>query len=140
MKRSEVVRYLYGIEMISFTLKILAQTVVFLPYFAVVAYTIRNFVIAFIHIIVLGIASHMVLAAGGVNGLITFTRRSSVFGVILFSAGFILSELLLTTQGALFWAAQGFMPNYYVMITIVSALIPLGILLLLTGQRKPRTE
>ena len=52
---------------------------------------------------------------------------------MLLIAGFALSELLLFGQGTLIWARWGMLPGYHWMLFGVSAMLPLGAGLLLTG-------
>ena len=54
------VRLLIGIAFACFILKILMQSAVIIPSMATVSYTIRNFVIGFIHLILLGVISHFI--------------------------------------------------------------------------------
>jgi hypothetical protein len=55
-------------------------------------------------------------------------------GLWLLVVGLIGSELLLFLQGTLLWAAMGFMPYYYEGLLYISALIPLGISLIIFSQ------
>lgn len=112
----------------SLVLKILVQSVVVIPYFATIGYTIRNFVIGFIHLIMLGVISHFLFSYALERRV--FDVRNVLFriGIWLFFSGFLGSELLLLIQGLMFWGAKGFIPGYYFWLMTVSALIPLGIL------------
>ncbi|MDN4165013.1 hypothetical protein QWY31_05835 [Cytophagales bacterium LB-30] len=120
-------RWLLGMALVSFLAKVLVQSMVIIPQVAVISYTIRQFVIGFIHLTMLGSISLFVLAmlwkelSGKVNNT----------GVYLLLAGFLGSELLLFGQGLLLWMGLGFVPYYYELIFAFSALIPIGILLIL---------
>ena len=122
--------------MICFALKIVVQTAVVVPYIATVAYTIRNFVIGFIHLIVLGLVTHMLLAVAGVIGSIKLSSVSARLGVLLIFLGFLFSEVVLFLQGNMFWAGAGFLPSYYMLIAGVSGLLPVGVLLVVVGEWK----
>ena len=119
-----------------FALTVLVQTAVIIPYIATVAYTIRNFVIGFIHLILLGIITQFVLGYGILNNLLSIRSSFTRMGLLLLLAGFFGSELLLFLQGTLFWAALGFVPFYYEGLFCISALIPVGILMILLGRRR----
>ena len=124
-------RGLLYISFISFILKVLIQTAVIIPYLATVAYTIRNYVLGFLHLLLLGIMSCGILAFSSHNNWLEIRRGVGRLGVLIFLAGFVLTELLLFLQGTLFWAAWGFLPAYYELLLVVSVLLPLGLVLLL---------
>ena len=121
----------------SFIIKILVQSAVAVPFVAEAAYTIRNYVIGFIHLILLGAMTFFVMQQAGRRALLPTGRWLVRTGLYLLAAGFVLSEGILFLQGTLFWAAMGFLPFYYEALFGVSALMPLGILLLLAGGLLP---
>lgn len=126
----------FQISLLSFTLKILIQTAVLIPYIAVIAYTVRNFVIGFIHLLLLGVITHFLIAFGLYKKQWQADKRLAKLGLGLFVSGFILSEILLFFQGLLLWQAYGFLPYYYESIFAISALMPLGLgLFWLTSAR-----
>lgn len=129
-----LVRRLLGIAAACLLGKVLIQTAVVIPYIATVAYTVRNFVIGFIHLVLLGVISTFLLGYSFQRGGLRATSRLAKTGVTLFLLGFAGSEALLFLQGALFWAAMGFMPVYYEALFVASALLPLGLLLLFLAQ------
>jgi hypothetical protein len=113
------------IAVIALILKILVQTAVAVPAIAEISYTIRNFVVGFIHLLMLGCLSLFLLV---MISIIT-GRRMSKYGVGLFVAGVVVSELLLFTQGVFFWLGAGFLPGYYSVLAIASGLILIGVLM-----------
>jgi len=116
---------LWGIAFFCLSFKILIQTLVAIPYLATVSYTIRNFVIGFIHLLMLGALSTFIF------GLMDYMKfRLSKTGLNVFLAGFVLSELFLFGQGVLLWAGQGFIPQYYLLLALSSTLLPVGVILL----------
>lgn len=124
-------RILVKIALFSFLLKILIQTTLVLPEVAEVAFVIRNFTIVFIHLIFLGVVTLFMLGFSFHRGGLNIRKRRVYWGIGLFLAGFILSEVMLFTQGAMFWMQVGFMPHYYVTLFGISALMPVGVLLIL---------
>jgi len=129
-------RRLFGIAMISFALKIFMQAVVVVPYFATISYTIRNFVIGFIHLILLGMLTHMVLGAAVNTGIINSDSKRAKAGFLFLLIGFLLTEILLFLQGTMFWAAVGFIPYYYELLFGASILLPLAVFLILISGKK----
>jgi hypothetical protein len=127
-------RRLIGIAFLCFVLKILMQSAVIIPSMATVAYTIRNFVIGFVHLILLGVISHFIFGYAKTIGLIKMETKLSKTGMVLFVIAFLLTESTLFIQGLLLWIGQGFVPFYYEGLFVISALLPLSILMILVGE------
>lgn len=130
------VRVLMGIAFASFVLKILIQTAVVIPYIATIGYTIRNFTIGFIHLMLLGMITCFLLAYGAHHKFLNFNTTKMKIALLLFLIGFGLSEAILFLQGTMFWGAMGFMPYYYELLFGVSLLLPLGVGSLLVFDKK----
>lgn len=124
-------RVLVNIAVFCFLLKILIQTTLVLPEVAEIAFVIRNFTIVFIHLIFLGIVTLFMLGFSFYKGALNIQQRSTRWGMGLMLTGFILSEVILFTQGAMFWMQLGFMPYHYLTLFGISALMPVGLLLIL---------
>ena len=124
----------YTLAWLSFVAKIVIQTAVVVPQIAVVSYTIRAYVLGFIHLILLGSITFLALGYGFATNAINYKRFIARTGWILLIAGFLLTELILFGQGTLLWAGKGFITHYYIIIFGASLLLPLGILLGLLGQ------
>jgi hypothetical protein len=133
-------RRLFGIAMICFALKIFMQAVVVVPYIATVSYTVRNYVIGFIHLILIGMLTHMVLGAAVNTGIINPDSNRAKIGFMILLVGFLLTELILFLQGTMFWAALGFIPFYYELLFGISILLPLSILLILISRQRPDAQ
>ncbi|MBK7869888.1 MAG: hypothetical protein IPJ74_03960 [Saprospiraceae bacterium] len=125
---------LLKIAFYSFVFKIVIQASVAVPFVAKAAYTIRNYVIGFIHLILLGAITFFLLSIAFNNQILSGRNTLSRMGLWSIIAGFILSESLLFLQGTMFWGAMGFLPFYYELLFAVSILIPLGIALLIGGN------
>lgn len=121
--------YVYNIlilSLLALILKIVVQAIVVIPYMAEISYTIRNFVIGFIHLLMLGCLSLFSFAF-----ISTIVRRGlSSPGTWIFITGVVISEILLFAQGMMFWQGHGFMPSYYLILGLASALIFLGVLII----------
>ena len=119
--------YLFALSFIALILKVIIQAVVVIPYMAEVSYTIRNFVIGFIHLLMLACLS--LFAVGGISkitGTNLSTGRTWVFII-----GILASEALLFVQGIMFWQGWGFMPSYYLLLGLASGIMLLGLIWIL---------
>ena len=125
---------LIGVSGICFLAKILIQSAVIIPSIAQVGYTIRNYVLGFLHLMLLGMVSCFLLAFSAQNGLFKYSSSSTRIGIWLFLIGFVGSEGYLFLQGTMFWAALGFLPYYYEGLAIISAFIPIGVLFMIFPQ------
>lgn len=123
---SKVEGYLLKIILISYILKIIMQTIVIIPYVATIAYTIRNYMMGFIHLLLLGMISSALFLFASHSKLIAFKSKSIQFGILCFLIGLVGSEGILFFQGTLFWLGLGFLPAYYILLFIFSATIALG--------------
>jgi hypothetical protein len=120
---SSYVYFTFSLALLALALKILIQGAVVLPTLAEVSYTIRNFVIGFIHLLMLGCLS--LFAFGSIANL--QGKALNTMGTWTFIAGVVSSEALLFTQGIMFWQEWGFMPYYYILIGLASILIWAGV-------------
>lgn len=139
--RIDGIYFFIMLGVLSILFKAVVQMVVVIPFIAVISYTIRNYVIAFFHLITLGAVTFTI---GGVllkQGLFPVNTWSK-WGWGTLALGFIATETLLFGQGTLFWMGLGFIPNYYNIIFFATLLLPLGILIILTAkwQRLTTTE
>ena len=127
-------RNLFLLALISFFIKIMIQASVVVPHIATVAYTIRNFVLGFIHLLLLGMASCFILGFAANENLISLSSKTAKCGLAILLAGIILSEFILFGQGVLLWGEMGFLPAYYIMIFGVSVLMPIGLVVFVYSQ------
>jgi hypothetical protein len=127
--------------LIGMGMKVLMQAAVAIPQVAILAFTVRNFVIGFIHLNMLGAISLMLFSMALLEGWFIATHRTARIGLSLFTAGVLLSEALLFGQGALWWLGWGNLPGYYAWLVGCSSLIPLGVAVLLVhGLRQRATQ
>ena len=118
---------LWSLAFVFLSLKIVIQALVAIPALAIVSYTIRNFVIGFIHLLMLGVMSLFIF--GALNQLREKTVDLEKLSIHLFLIGLLATELLLFVQGFMLWMEWGFMPYYHLIIFITSLLFPLCLLL-----------
>lgn len=106
--------------------KVLVQTAVVIPYLAEIAYTIRNYVIAFLHLILIGFLSVGIITYQALHTRLLDQKmfRSSI---VLFIFSFLITEGLLVVQGSMFWMAKGFIPYYYELLFVSSLVFPVAL-------------
>ena len=127
-------------SLIGMGLKVVMQAAVAIPQVAIMAFTVRNFVIGFIHLNTLGAISMMLFAMALLRGWFVSTSRTARIGLSIFTAGMLLMESVLFLQGLLFWVGWGMIPGYYEILFGVSMLLPVGIFILLAHAWRERLE
>ncbi|NNE25741.1 MAG: hypothetical protein HKN09_02760 [Saprospiraceae bacterium] len=123
--------WIFKLAIFCIVVKASIQTLVAIPSIAIISYTIRNFVIGFIHLLMLGGLSLFILACFRYMQLL---RKGNRFYIFL--AAFLSTEALLFGQGLLLWMGKGFMPYYYEVLAFCSALFPIAIMLILVDMYK----
>ena len=124
------------IVMSFFLIKIIVQTAVVIPDIAVVAYTIRNYILAFIHLLLLGVISFGLIGIAYHYNLIQLQNKLSNISILLFIIGFIITELFLFLQGTMQWAGLGFMNYFHEIMFVGSVMLAVGIGLFIIAQKK----
>lgn len=130
-------KVLIGVALVSMAMKVMVQAAVALPEIAVVGFTLRHYVMGFIHLNTLATMSTLLLAYALTQKWLGIHRTMVRTGLVLFIAGVLLSELLLFVQGTFFWAGLGLIPGHYWHLFLTSALMPSGIVCLLAGACRP---
>ena len=125
--------WLFALGVLCLAIKVLIQLAVALPVVAEISYTIRNYVIGFIHLITLGSISFSLVAILLKENILAQNHITHK-GWKIFAVGFILKEILLFGQGTLLWLKKGFLPYYHELILGVTALLPLALFIVLIGQ------
>ncbi|MDF1697962.1 MAG: hypothetical protein P1U56_19095 [Saprospiraceae bacterium] len=124
---NKYVYWVFCIALIALIIKIVVQAAVVIPYMAAVSYTIRNFVIGFIHLLLLGCLS---MFAFGCISIIMDLKLDKI-GTLVFVTGIICTEAILFIQGLMLWMGQGFIPSYYLILAVFSLFILIGLLIVL---------
>ena len=122
----KLMKYMFMFALVCFVLKVVFQSLSILPEFSAVVYEHRNFVIGFIHLLMLGVISGFLFAFILKSGLVTNSKSLTV-GIYSFVLGFLLTEILLLIQGIMFFYGIGILPNYYLLLFLFSIFLPLGI-------------
>lgn len=139
-KLERITYYIFCTIMSFFLIKIIVQSAVVIPDIAVIAYTIRNYILAFIHLLLLGVISTAIIGIAHHYNLINLNHSLSRKAIIVFGVGFLFTELLLFVQGTMQWASMGFMKFFHELMLGGSILLAVGITLLLISQKNNNTE
>jgi hypothetical protein len=131
-------RLLFSLSLAALLLKVVMQLASAIPFMADLAFSIRNFIIGYLHLVLIGFISFFLFAYFIRRGQLNASRRRSRWGLGLFICGFFLSEGLLFLQGLFFWTGWGLLPDYFRLLFWVSTLMPAGLICLLAGQREKR--
>lgn len=129
LKRIE--KLIYGFALLSLELKVGIQMVALLPGLDQVSHQIRNFVIGYIHLTMLGIISGFLLGFTLQNKFLNGTNIWVSLGLKIFLAGFVATEMLLFIQGAYLFFGLGEFPMYHQNLFIASIGLPTGLIILI---------
>lgn len=116
-------RNLIYLSLLALILKVCIQAAVVLPTIAKVSYTIKNFVVGFIHLLMLACLTLFLLAFA----LQYFTRKISHTGTWVLIFGIVMTEFLLFYQGLMIWLGRGFLDHYYRLMSLGSVMLAGGI-------------
>lgn len=129
----ELTRFVRGmiyLAMVSLIAKAILQLLLVVPAVAVISYTIRMFVIGFLHLVLLGAMTFGLAGLAMAEGRLPLSPLSKI-GWVLVALGFVGTELLLFGQGTMVWLALGYWSWYHTALFILAALFPLGLLIAL---------
>jgi len=115
---------------ISFFLKIILQSSSLLPSLAKSLVLHTNFVIGFIHLIMLGLISGFLFLFLLDYSNFYGRRLLLKIGIYLFIFGVMITEMLLFIQGLIIYLNSGVFPNFYLLLFLASVFLVLGILIL----------
>ena len=125
-----ITKTVYGFALFSLALKVVIQLVVLVPELAQVSHHIRNFVIGYIHLTMLGIITGFLFGFALQNDFLNSGNRIQKWGISVFLLGFVTTEILLFLQGIWFFFGKGAFPNYYQNLFLSSIFLPAGLLFL----------
>jgi hypothetical protein len=135
-----LVKTVYRFALFSLALKVIIQLVVLIPELAQVSHEIRNFVIGYIHLTMLGIITGFLFGFAFQNHFLNSKNTIQKWGTILFSLGFVATEILLFLQGIWLFLNKGAFPDYYQNLFLSSICLPAGLLLLIIGIFKLKSK
>ncbi|WP_281323390.1 hypothetical protein [Flavobacterium aestivum] len=137
---SSLQKTVYGFALFSLALKIIIQLVVLVPELAQVSHEIRNFVIGYIHLTMLGIITGFLFGFAFQNNFLNLKSTIQKWGTILFLLGFVATEILLFLQGIWLFLNLGSFPDYYQNLFLSSIFLPTGLLMLTVGIFKYKPQ
>ncbi len=130
-KLKEIEKIVYSFALLSLGLKVLVQLVVIFPDMALVSHQVRNFVIGFIHMIMLGVITGFLLGFLLNAKVINRKNRFSEYGIKIFLMGFILTEFLLFAQGGNLFFNWNLIPMYHQNLFLSSIWLVVGIVMII---------
>ena len=130
---STLEKTVYRFALFSLAIKVIIQLVVLVPELAQVSHEIRNFVIGYIHLTMLGIITGFLFGFALQNDFLNSKNTIQKWGVIIFLLGFVATEILLFLQGLYLLLDKGQLPNYYLNLFLSSICLPVGLLMLTIG-------
>jgi hypothetical protein len=104
------------------------------------AYQVRNFVIAYLHMIFIGFCSFFLLGWFTFKGWININTKLQKSGLIIFIASFLFSELLAVLYPTLLMLQNILIPNYVFWIFILSAGMPLGLIFMAIPEKNKKKK
>lgn len=120
------VKLMIRLAILSLFAKAFLQMLLVLTEVAVISYTIRMYVIGFLHLVLLGAMTLGLAGLAMAEGRFPISLFSKL-GWILILLGFVGTEVLLFGQGTLVWLKLGYLENYHLGLFVCSALFPLGL-------------
>ncbi len=137
---SSLEKTVYRFALLSLVLKIIIQLAVLIPELAQISHEIRNFVIGYIHLTMLGIITGFLFGFALQNDFLNSQDKIQKLGIYIFLLGFIATEILLFIQGTWLLLKSGSFPNYYQNLFLSSIFLPTGLLMLTIGifKLKPK--
>lgn len=117
--------------LISMVIKVLFQSFSVVPEVNEASIQIRNLVIGFIHLLMLGVISGALLFFLSLEGVFKQRKIVAQIGLSLFMLGFVLSEAYLFLQGVIYYFNLGEISAYHQSLFVWGAFIVLGIMLVL---------
>ena len=131
--------FLVWLGLASIAGKVIVQMAVVIPSVAVISYTIRNYVIAFVHLITLGSITFSIAGVLLEKRLLPINKRAMAgWGVL--GIGFILTEILLFGQGTMLWMKMGFIGKYHEILFFLTVLLPAGLILIIWSFRGSQSK
>lgn len=128
-QQNKTIRLLLILGLLSLILKVLFQTFTVIPEIAILSHQVRNFSVGYIHLIMLGFVSSVLLVF--IFEILKIKLNvPGRFGIWLFITGFVLSELVLFVQGIFYSNGLRQMDYYYELLFSISGLIVAGVILI----------
>jgi hypothetical protein len=129
---SKEAKWLFGLSAVALTIKLLLQLSSTIPYLSQLAFGFRSIVIAYLHLVLLGVITIFLL--GYIFTLnVLAVKKTTVYGVIIFVIGIFLNELMLMLQGVASFSYT-IIPYTNELLLSFALMMFSGIILLLVSQ------
>ena len=129
---SKEVKWLFGLSAVALTIKLLFQLSSTIPYLSQLAFGFRSIVIAYLHLVLLGVITIFLLGYIFTLNVLT-VKKTTVYGVIIFVIGIFLNELMLMLQGVASFSYT-IIPYTNELLLSFALMMFSGIILLLVSQ------
>ncbi len=129
---SQFSRFLLKLAGMFLLIKIFLQLLTAIPFFADLSFNYIDFVVGYLHWVFLGVVSVALFAFLKYFGLLEISRSA----FYIYITGFLLSEVLIFYKGLAIWLALPFFSDYFIMLMIISGLIPIAVFSLLIKNLK----
>lgn len=126
--------FLMVFSAVAFVMKLVFQLVSAFPAAADLAYNMRNFIIGYLHLALIGFISIFLIALLIKEKGLKLDKNYCKAGITLFVGSFVLSEIVLFLQATLLSFSLGNIPYYHELLFWVSVPMPVGLLLILVNQ------
>lgn len=133
-------KIVYGLALCSLFLKVGIQLLTIIPNLAEVSHQIRNFVIGFIHLTMLGIITGFLFGILLQNKFLPVTSFVLKIGLVSFAFGYITTEVVLFLQGIYFYFGYGLIQSYYEIIFGLSIFLVFGLMMILISLLKTKKQ
>lgn len=124
-----LVKTLLVFSAIAFIIKVVLQAAGAFSGVALAAYHYRDFIIAYLHCVLLGFLSTFLMAYFLQAGMLTVTKITKA-AVFLFLFGFVTTELLMVLNAIMQWASCPALPGFRILLISFTALLPLSLLII----------
>lgn len=127
-------KWLLSLSAIALTIKLLLQAISTIPSLSTLAFGFRPIIIAYLHLILLGMISLFIIGYFLSEKSITINKRLHA-GIIIFTSGILINEILLMVQGIS--AISNFsVPLINELLLVAAAILFSGMLFLNLGLKK----
>lgn len=124
-KMNSISKNILYIIILCFLLKIIFQLMGALPYFANLSYGIRNFIIGYLHLFLIGVISLSILFICIENDYFC-NSKAFRFSIYLFISSYLLSEIWIFLQGIFWWTVSNGIPYYTITLLVFSTFMMLA--------------
>jgi len=129
------VKALFIVSFCSLLLKELIQVIIIYPGMAQTVFILRNYIVAYLHLIFLGVTTTFLLGYTWQKGVLVIQSVVARFSIALIVSCIFIIELLLAIMGSLSWAGKSNPPIFYALVFAFSLSIVTGILILFVINR-----